>query len=356
MSRFPHNDQAFIDLTVSHIGLMIAVAILLLAVFSFLANSDIQRTKELQTIASRISTQIAALDAGVLENTTVLHLPDYGYDYTVTLSTEYVSVAAQGAWGADLMVRERFVVNPWPQDNLSNLSWMGGRQLHAYLKAQYGQSGNQSEPMEDVDAVREELTAQREHASSVLSMTPLVFSSQKPLIVEKAVVYFQLPPAQNLTRAGDQFSGAAGDYTLPGDGTIILSPSLFCVEPATVWYNLSLLAGYTPLVLTLDIGTYYDEDGLLGCDGPQLSLFNWQTGSYQEIVPNLGDVSGFTWRWEGPLEGAAYCHQEIRLRYHIQGGVEAAKDHTVIKTICATIATSHVAPLESDSFVLLYQE
>ena len=189
MLRFTKDDNGIMGLTLSQIGLMIATGILISAVFSLVFQNEWQKEAELQNIATSFSTMIEGMDTRFFENTTDFYFPDKGYYYNVSISTEYITVSTKGNLGNDISVKERFLVKPWLESNGS--IWVNGTTLHDYLKDNFGNSGNMSDPIQNVDDVREFLYAEWENVTKSLALEPLYISTDKTTYIEKRCIYYE---------------------------------------------------------------------------------------------------------------------------------------------------------------------
>lgn len=190
MSRyFIKNKQAIMGLTLSQIGLIIASAILLSAVFSLVFANDWQRKAELENIATSFSTIVEAMDSRFFENTTSFSFPEKNYYYTISISTEYITISAKGNKDNTLSIKERFLVKPWPQDK--SLIWVGGNDLHACLNTTFGNTGYLSDPIQDVDNVKNYLTTEFESAKNSLVLDPLNIVTTKTVYLDKTCIYYK---------------------------------------------------------------------------------------------------------------------------------------------------------------------
>ncbi len=190
MSRyFIKNKQAIMGFTLSQIGLIIASAILLSAVFSLVFANDWQRKAELENIATSFSTMVEAMDSRFFENTTSFSFPEKNYYYTVSISTEYITISAKGNKDNTLSIKERFLVKPWPQDK--SLIWVGGHDLHEYLNTTFGNTGYLLDPIQDVDNVKNYLAAEFESAKSSLALNPLNIVTTKTVYLDKTCIYYK---------------------------------------------------------------------------------------------------------------------------------------------------------------------
>ena len=193
MSKFIKDDHGIMGLTLSHIGLIIATGILLTAVFSIIFLNDWQRNAELKNITTSFSTIVEGMDTRFFENTTEFHFPDKTYYYNVSISTEYVIVSAEGNQNNKLSIKERFIVKPWPRT--SDQTWKTGEELHNYCLYTYGHSGTILDPI--VQADLDELNIYKENAGIYLVLNPLYFKINKPVYIEKVIIYYGIAEKQD---------------------------------------------------------------------------------------------------------------------------------------------------------------
>lgn len=193
MSKFIKDNHGIMGLTLSHIGLIIATGILLTAVFSIIFLNDWQRNAELKNIATSFSTIVEGMDTRFFENTTEFHFPDKTYYYNVSISTEYVIVSAEGNQNNKLSIKERFIVKPWPRT--SDQTWKTGEELHNYCLYTYGHSGTILDPI--VQADLDELNIYKENAGIYLVSNPLYFKINKPVYIEKVIIYYGIAEKQD---------------------------------------------------------------------------------------------------------------------------------------------------------------
>lgn len=176
-------------LTLSQIGLMIAMGILIAAVFSLVFQNDWRKEAELQNIATSFSTMVEGMNSRFFENTTGFLFPNMEYCYNVSVSTEYITVSTEGNVGNDISVKERFLVKPWPNPNES--TWETGAALHDYLKDNFENSGNTSDPIQNVGNVKNYLNNEWENVSGSLALKPLYVSIDEIIYIEKACIYYE---------------------------------------------------------------------------------------------------------------------------------------------------------------------
>ena len=188
MLRFIKNDKGIMGLTLSQIGLIIAAGILITAVFSLVFQNNWQKEAELKNIASSFSTIIKGMDSKFFENTTVFHFSEKNYEYFVNISTEYVIVTSGSSTNDELSIKERFLVRPWPKSK--NMSWRNGIELHEYLNANFNNSGNISDPIQNVSEVKNYLGNEREIANKYFALNPLYIHINKVVHLDKIYVYY----------------------------------------------------------------------------------------------------------------------------------------------------------------------
>lgn len=185
-------------LTLSQIGLLIAVGILLTAVFSLIFLNEWHKNAELKNIATSFSSMVENIDTRFFEDTSSFSFPNENY-YNISISTEYIIVKTQGNFNDDLFVKERFLVRPWPQSK--NSPWVGRIGLHNYLKGYLhnddtdywvNNSGNISDPIkaDDIDFVKKYLSSLQENVNKSLALSPLHIFTNKIVYIDKAIIYY----------------------------------------------------------------------------------------------------------------------------------------------------------------------
>jgi len=198
MSRFIKNDKGIMGLTLSQIGLLIAVGILIAAIFSIIFLNDWHKNAELKNIATSFSSMIENMDARFFEDTIEFNFPN-NEDYNVSVSTEFLTIKSHGNLNDELSVKERFLVRPWPQSKKS--PWEGKLGLHNYLKGYLNNdythdwvndSGNISDPIsaEDIDFVKEYLSTLQENVNNSLALNPLYLFTNRTVYIDKCIIYY----------------------------------------------------------------------------------------------------------------------------------------------------------------------
>jgi hypothetical protein len=283
MSAFMPNNKAVMGLTLSHIGLMIASAVILTAAISFISFNDMQRTNELKTVASQLSTLVQANDAKSMEDTTQYWLPDLGYDYTVTVSTEYITVEAEGFWNNKLSVKQRFIIKPWVQNETTSPEWVGGSELHNYLKNNWQilAAGTLNDPIQrrqSWEVLLDDLNNSKTQNTSIYAKTPLILDPKKPVIIDKTVLYFSQPEEFFECKKGKDFDNSFGD-NIQILGDVVIMESRFLNRG--VGYIVQI-PYYVDDIDSIEICIYYKAIWTFFTgftiyeNGPLLSLINWK--------------------------------------------------------------------------------
>jgi hypothetical protein len=186
MLRCIHDNNGVLDLTLSQIGLFIATAILLTVVFSLVFSNDWQRTAELHSLATSFSNLLGDTDNRFFENTIRFQFPQKDYPYLIKISTEYVSISAQGRWGTDLFITERFLIQPWPRFFPQN--WTTGDDLHLYLNETCGHRGTKNDAIPTINFTQ--LCIEHNNTKSFLALHPLEILNGEPVYLEKVTIFY----------------------------------------------------------------------------------------------------------------------------------------------------------------------
>jgi hypothetical protein len=185
MSKFIADSRGIVSFTLTQIGLLIAVTILLLAIFTLFSNNDWQRKAELHNIAASFSTALQTMDTTIFENTTSFQFPEGNYN--VYISTQYISITTQGILSHDITVRKQFLIKPWPQHNES--PWKGKTGLHNHLNHTYGSHGTNDDPVQT--KAKTYLANLWINTSKSLAANPLQVQTHRILYIDKVVIYFE---------------------------------------------------------------------------------------------------------------------------------------------------------------------
>ncbi len=371
------------DLTLTQIGLMIATAIILTAAVTFLANNDMQRRMELESIASQLTTLVQAMDAKSIENTTYYYLPDLGYEYTVTISTEYVTVSAKGFYNNDLSVKKRFIIKPWVQDSSTNppLDWVGGTALHNFIKNNYHRAANVTDPIQrktQWETLRSSLATEQTQNILQRASDPLLLSPKKPVKIDKTILYFYQPGEYKECKLGKNIINSAewSVFSLiPGiggwfhqwfgsvveivDDTVHMSSSIF--GQAAVGYQF-FVPYESNHIETMYIKIKYQataSDIFGGKDpGPRLKIANWVSSSFETLDNDgLGYAQEPIWyHYNISSLCSKYCKQDNGL---ILIGLETIPalcgTDIYIHQICIQVTPTVESQSDTQEFVFLYQ-
>ncbi|MEM0466164.1 MAG: hypothetical protein QXX20_00970 [Candidatus Thermoplasmatota archaeon] len=356
MSAFIRNNLGVMDLTLTTIGLMIAVAILLTAVVTFLSHNDTQRRMELENVASHIVTLVQAMDAKFLENTTTYVLPDLGYEYTVSISTEYVTVSAKGFYNNELSVKERFIVKPWVQDSSESTLWIGNT-IHAFLEANptYAHAATRDDPIQRQNiwtALRTDLQNQQMNNRQRRAEQPLLLTPGTPVIIDKTILHFNQPEGYQVCRFGKEYTNFSGEVEII-DGTIVRLSSF--IGDGKVTYSFSIPYSCSD-IQQVAVSILYKADGLMD-PGPKLTIKNWiQPSNF--IVDGLGFSAEYIWFNRTLTEPEKYVHHtsgEMRISLEITGLFGGINSDVKIQRVCVKATPTVTSCSDTQEFVFLYQ-
>jgi hypothetical protein len=185
MLKYIDDAAGIMSLTLSHVGLLVATVILLVAVFSVIYSNDWQKQAELETIAQNFIYTIQATDTQWYEHVTTFHFPEKTYWYAVNISTEYVTVISQGTQHQQLSIKKHLLVFPWPR--FENNEWKSGEELHNYCQQMYYHQGIISDPLPEEGTT--ELLSLREQNKAQLANQPFQLQIQKSVSIEKVLIY-----------------------------------------------------------------------------------------------------------------------------------------------------------------------
>jgi len=201
MSKLSHlieDKRGIVAWLMSQISLLLAAGILIASIASLTFYSDWQKEAEAKAIASGIATAIETMDLKSENNATLLYFPFKNYHYNVTISTEYVTVnIAGGRFRDTITARESLLIKPFIRPAAWNLAWNNSEELYEYLYQEYGgeeYAGNSTYPfpIEYEDRVMQYLHHELALTATQLARHPLLIEDiNKPLVLEKALIYFE---------------------------------------------------------------------------------------------------------------------------------------------------------------------
>jgi hypothetical protein len=186
MLRCSNDTHSMMDLSLTHIGLLIATAILLSVVFLFVFSNDWQRNAELQAQASSFSNLLTDIDNSFFEQTSIFRFSHEDFPYSVRISTEYIVLSAKGSWQNTQSVAHRFLIRPWLRS--TQLNWTTGGDLHTYLNETYGHMGTQEDPITQQNFSF--FFQQLNNTTAFFASQPLELLINEPVYMEKAIVFY----------------------------------------------------------------------------------------------------------------------------------------------------------------------
>ena len=194
------NKRGVISWLLSQIALLIATGILLASIASLTFYNDWKKEAELKAIADEIATFIETMDLKETENSTTLILPLKSYYYKVNISTEYISVMRKdGTIKKKIKVVEPLIIKPFVLNKSLNPEWQSKEELHEWLEEytkqkynkKYSGTSNNPLPSEKRSEIKKELDKRLNKISKIVARQPLEIDVNKPLYIEKAIIYFE---------------------------------------------------------------------------------------------------------------------------------------------------------------------
>ena len=181
MSKFMGKD-AIISWLLSQLALLLAAAVLLAAVASVTFYNDWKKEAEIKSLAINIASEIASVDLHDYSNSTDYSLPLK--PYRIYLSPSYIRIERDdGRVHKNISVVEELWVKPYIG------LWKNGSNLHNDLYNKYHHYGNISDPIPSKNDVRNYLDGKMDEISKKLAINPFKVDLEKPLHIEKVVIY-----------------------------------------------------------------------------------------------------------------------------------------------------------------------
>ncbi|MFZ3166272.1 MAG: hypothetical protein WA130_01565 [Candidatus Methanoperedens sp.] len=190
---FIRNDRAWADFFITRIGLILFAAILLLAAFKIYPMFQERESRlNLDTVASDITSKIEAVDS--------ITIPGYKYNYVfeennrdvrIEISTEYITVhsnLSSPIWGdRELIHAEPVITHVYPPNN----NWSNTSGFRKYISDTIGggKNGDASSPL-DLEVEKQNVDAIFESTQKELAMSPFIPDHNKPLFIEKVIIYY----------------------------------------------------------------------------------------------------------------------------------------------------------------------
>lgn len=116
---------------------------------------------------------------------------------------------------------------------------------------------------------------------------------------------------EKMTRYGNEFYSISGDWSSYGTHSVEMSPG---GSSCTAIYKFT--SSYYQVPSTLHIGVYFCDWGFpYLSDGPSVYLYNWNTGSYDLLHPDLGDWDVLRWVWMGTFSSTNYVQNSTGIIY-----------------------------------------
>ncbi len=190
--KFIANQDGFIGLTLSQLALLVATGILISSVVGFVFLNDWGREAELKNISTSFMSIVEGMDTRFFENTTSFVFPDEDFEYSVFLSSEYLTVESDGSWNSRLSLKTRFLSSVWPRDGSGG--WTSGEELHDFLNlcASYASSGREDDPISKscISDTKDYLNATFEDDEKKYALNSMRLDVFYPVYIEKVYIYY----------------------------------------------------------------------------------------------------------------------------------------------------------------------
>ncbi|MFO8077907.1 MAG: hypothetical protein R6U21_04635 [Thermoplasmatota archaeon] len=186
MFRFLKQDnKAIMGLTLSQIGIMIASAVILAALFSILFDSTWQEKQKMQQITQQISSSLVSIDNTWYETQKNIAVSKEYFGYNITISSSSIEVSTSG-------LDEHFIRKPLivlPVMRTCSDEWITAEQLHSYLYQQYGHQGTKEDPIPENSGVYRYIENETNNSYFTYSLQPYVIDTSLQITLEKILIY-----------------------------------------------------------------------------------------------------------------------------------------------------------------------
>ncbi len=179
------NQNAFIGLTFTHLGLMIASIFILAVLFTLIFDSSINETNKMNQIANRISSQLIAVDKLWIETNKSFSFSRQSNAYEISISAFSITVKKMNQ--EHKVIRKSLIVRPWIREKSD--TWMTTDQLHSYLQRYYNQSGTRDDPLSADAFACDYLDDLWNDSCNFHQHHPFSFDTKQSVHLEKALIY-----------------------------------------------------------------------------------------------------------------------------------------------------------------------
>ena len=191
LSGFLNNEKGWADFFITRIGLILFASVLLLSALKvYPMFQEKEEHLELAGIVSDIASKIEATDS-----TTI---PGYKYNYNfnekknvrIEISTEFVSAGTNISMDSERKIIQArpLVTHVYPPNN--NWSNTSGFREYVSRVIANGSSGDEASPL-NLSRDKKNVDSMFESIKKELSRSPFLPDTEKPLIIEKVIIYYK---------------------------------------------------------------------------------------------------------------------------------------------------------------------
>lgn len=194
VTEFFKNESGWADFFITRIGLILFAAILLLTAFKIYPMFQEQESRlDLDTIASDLASKIEAVDSTTIPGYKYNHIfEENNRDVRIEISTEYVTVhtnmSSSLGGERELIHPEPVITHVYPPN--SNWSNTSGFRKFVSNVVGGGKNGDASSPL-DLKSEKPKVDMIFESVSKELARSPFIPDLNKPLFIEKVIVYYK---------------------------------------------------------------------------------------------------------------------------------------------------------------------
>ena len=191
-SVFLDDKRGVLSWLLTQVALLMAAGVLIGAIAGIAFYADWQKEAEARNIALNFVATVESMDLREFPGEIVYTFPSKSYHYEVEISTDYVTVTREdGTIKNKIFGREAFIVKPYVRTLAQD--WSSGKELHNFLKSEYGAAGDADDPItasqkkEVVSYLKNEMS----YTSHETSVDPIKANANEPVFIEKAFIYFK---------------------------------------------------------------------------------------------------------------------------------------------------------------------
>ena len=178
------NEDGFLGLTLTHLGLMIA-SILLVAAISSIMNDDIWEQNKMEQISEYIVDKLSIIDDSWVEQQLTVSSSSFDSRYHIYLSQQ--SILIKSKEDDQIMYREPLFIQPWIRN--STQEWKNASDFHQYLKTNFGKTGHRDDPIAYKDQITSYFSDEWNTSCIKYANSPYVIDITSDIIIEKTIVY-----------------------------------------------------------------------------------------------------------------------------------------------------------------------